>query len=362
MLRKGTVLNIRGWLAIGAAVAATSWALAAPAVASATAAAPTAHSATAAPTRSAAHGAVVVPGLIGGVVPALGAQPPVTPEVEPAASCREPNCDVSYHGGPVQTRPHLYVVFWGPTWRTNKTEKTVARYVTAFYEGIGEPRDNWVKTLDQYHGKSGHPAFGYELLAGVYFDTNKPQRSVTFADLAAEARKTAAHFRARNTPDVDVVVAAQSGTCFAKISGAVFVGNCGKQPSTPPRGAYCGWHSATDYGSSYLGFIDLPYMLNAPRFCPKNFVNRSGSFDAFSLVGGHEFAESVTDPVPGPGWYGWIDLHDNVSGGGEIADKCQWRGETWRQSPPDPAGDISLATGRFAVQSLWSNAARKCVM
>src|SRR5262249_22321825 len=56
---------------------------------------------------------------------------------------------------------------------------------------------------------------------------------------------------------------------------------------------------------------------------------------------------------------GYVDLADNISGG-EIADKCAWGGELWGSSDPD--GDVTLSTGTFAMQSLWSNATGNCVM
>jgi len=73
-------------------------------------------------------------------------------------------------------------------------------------------------------------------------------------------------------------------------------------------------------------------------------------------VGGHEYAETITDPAPTTGWF---DTADTVSGG-EIADKCVWGGTVFGLSDPD--GDVTLSTGSFAMQSLWSNAAGACVM
>jgi len=43
--------------------------------------------------------------------------------VAPAASCAEPNCDVTYHGGPVIRPPRVYLYFWGPKWKTAAVEQ-----------------------------------------------------------------------------------------------------------------------------------------------------------------------------------------------------------------------------------------------
>ena len=80
-----------------------------------------------------------------------------------------------------------------------------------------------------------------------------------------------------------------------------------------------------------------------------NFVNGlnnsfgNGYFDGFSIVGGHEYGETVTDPYPSSGW---LD-----SRGAENADKC-----AWISSGQGAASNIALGSQHFAVQSLWSNA------
>ena len=76
-----------------------------------------------------------------------------------------------------------------------------------------------------------------------------------------------------------------------------------------------------------------------------NFVNAgsSGYFDAFSIVGGHEYAETITDPFPSSRWLdGW---------GAENCDKC-----AWISSGQGAASNLSLGGSNYAVQSLWSNA------
>ncbi len=251
----------------------------------------------------------------------------------------------------MQTNPRVYVDFWGPKWNSASTERSVKSLLYGMYKGLGQARDTWSLTASQYGNRSGgHAAFGTSVLAGAVVDANKPQRSVTFADLQSEARKIANHFRIRNTENAQIVIAAQSGTCFASVDGLVFAGNCGNTPSSPPLNGYCGYHAATGSASSYLTFTNLPFELDAGQWCGEGFLG--GTFDGSAIVGGHEFAESVTDPIGN----GWID--DNDGSGGEIADKCAWGGP----DGTDPAGHISLSTGSFPMQSLWSNVKHGCVM
>ena len=43
-------------------------------------------------------------------------------------------------------------------------------------------------------------------------------------------------------------------------------------------------------------------------------------------MGGHEYAEMVTDPAPVTGWIDALDETGSTASGGEIADKCVWAG------------------------------------
>ena len=89
----------------------------------------------------------------------------------------------------------------------------------------------------------------------------------------------------------------------------------------------------------------MPYITDAGPNCGENFINAgpAGLLDGVSIVGGHEQAEAITDPNPPTGWSG---------GSGEIGDLCAWASNST---------DITLATGTFAVQPLWSDVANTCV-
>lgn len=289
-----------------------------------------------------------------------------------AATCKEPNCNLSYHGAPVQHSPHVYVVFWGSNWTTDSTQQAAQQYLVSFYKGLGaSPKDDWTKIVSQYSDKTGHPVLGKSLLAGSYVDPSAlPDQGtggLTENDLGTEAVSAATHFKIPVTAAADnaeIVIAIQSGACYAPNGGLTFAGDCG----TSQTSGYCAYHSYLPgpTASVFLPVVVLPYQLDAGTGCGENFVNSgsAGMFDGFSVSGGHETAETITDPTPpatttSPA--GWVDFADNVSGG-EIADKCAWRGQPWSQNPPDPAGDVTLSTGSFAMQSLWSNLQHDCRM
>jgi serine protease len=265
------------------------------------------------------------PGPISGIVYGRGKQPKAAGT---GNSCSEPDCVVSYNGGSVQHNPHVYLLLWGPNWTTDPGQEQSASYLMSFYQGLGvQPQDDWSTTTSQYSDGTGHPTFGGSVYAGTWYDTNPPPFGVDQSQLAAEADAFAAKYGITDLPDAQIVIATQSGTCPAGFQA----------PCNGGSGYYCGWHS-----NSNEPYTNLPYMPDAGRTCGENFVNTNGTYDGFSIIGGHEYAETITDPFLN----GWYDPND--AGGGEIGDKCEW-------SPH--SADVSLSTGSFAMQPLWSNSA-----
>jgi hypothetical protein len=318
-------------------------------------------------------------GKVAGIIPAKGSSLKINAAIAknataaPAstattpATCTEPDCDVVYNGGPVQLTPHVYIVFWGPKWTSLASEVATENYLVSFYKGLGQTTngDTWSPTVWQYGDSSGHPTFGTSLLAGDWVDTTDAvPATVSATDLANEASEAANHFNIPDSTVADddqIVVASQSGTCFApeeidSDQTLTFAGSCGTVQS---GGGYCAFHTAelTSNSSIYLPFVNLPYQTDAGAGCGENFVNAGtkGTDDGFSMNAGHETMETITDPLDNA----WIDPNDDVSGG-EVADKCAWAGEPFGLT--DPVGNVSLPTGTFAVQSLWSNSAGRCSM
>ncbi len=178
-------------------------------------------------------------------------------------------------------------------------------------------------------------------------------------DLGNEANKAFKYFGIKDPDNAQVIVAPQSGTCYKTTSLGQFEGNCGKPlPASSATLNYCAYHTYnydTANANLFLPWITLPFQPDAKTDCGMGYINNPGTYDGFSVVGGHESAETATDPQESA----WYDSKDGISGG-EIADKCAWGGSAW--GGHDPKGDLKLATGNFAMQSLWSNAAGRCVM
>lgn len=228
-----------------------------------------------------------------------------------------------YNGGPVQHSPQVYLVYWGSQWDSDTNG--IPQYMTNLFNGVGATPDTWSSITTQYTDSTGAgPAFTGPVLAGSWVDDSQPAPAAAQqADIAAEADSAASHFGVAGNPDAQIVVMSPQGT----------------SPDGWPSSGFCAWH---DYTGS-VSYTNMPYELDAPSGsrCPNAALG--GKLDAFSIVEGHEFAESVTDPQPSTGW---VD-----ASGEEIGDLCESNFQ-----------DVTFATGTFAMQPLWSNNAGGCVI
>lgn len=253
------------------------------------------------------------------------------------------SANLAYRGGTadglsvnvgVQVTPKVYLVFWGSQW-TNNDPSGEAAILQSFFNHVGG--SSWNGTVTQYcegvasgtvfcNGAGTAAGNQSNMLGGVWYDSgaaapSKPSQS----QLAAEAVNAAAHFlqtTASDNANVQYVIATAHGN---NASGF------GTQ--------YCAWHSSTTSSAGDIAYTNLPYITDAGASCGANF-NGLGPTAGITIVGGHEFAETETDPFPSSGW---------VDGSGqEIGDKCAWNSGTANES---------LNGSSFPVQPLWSNLA-----
>jgi serine protease len=282
--------------------------------------------------------------------------------------------------GVVTGQPKVYLVFWGDQWGVPGTAAVqgtgsyttfsgdpdnVAPVLQAFFAGLGTDVDGWSGNLTQYCQSSatvtvsagaascaagatpvGNPLGG--ALAGVWEDNAGPAPAAAGpADLAAEAERAAGHFGNTTT-------AANRNALYVVVSPTKTTPD---GFNTTPSGGFCAWHddtedaatnSVTPQTDGLVAFVNLPYLPDAGASCGAGAVNAGGTDDGVTIVGGHEYAEWLTDPIPGGGWY-------NTTTGAESADEC-----AWLTTSPGAMTDIALATGTFPVQSVWSNANNAC--
>jgi Ricin-type beta-trefoil lectin domain/Putative Ig domain len=247
-----------------------------------------------------------------------------------AASCTEPNCAVPWNGGQVQHTPKVWVLLWGPNWSSTGADTA---YVGRFYAGLGASPDSWSTITSQYGDTTGHPTFTGGVLANgsLYQDFTTPPTGVTPTNLAAEAYGFEQAEGITDLANTQIIIASQQGTTFSDGFGT----------------AYCGWHTYVVVGTTpNVPFINLPYQPDAGVGCGSAYGTDAG----FSIVGGHEYGETIPDPFLNA----WYDPADNTNdGGGEIADKCAWFDPV--TGNPD-IQTVTLATGSFPTQPLFSNA------
>ena len=271
----------------------------------------------------------------------------------------DPN-QLLYHGGAVETKPAVYLIFWGPEWSKGfsftvgsftYTNKTAETYLRDFFGSVGG--SPWAGVQTQYcqgaaiGGVSCNGALGAQfvqnpssMLKGAWVDPSAvPSPIVTTAlventtndPVATEALRASQHFG--YNVNATYFILAQPGT-VATAYGTV----------------YCAYHSETGHalGARGVRYAFMPYVPEQGAGCGVDSVNQNdafghGYYDSYSIVAGHEFAEAVTDPDNYNGTQdGWNDAQSNENG-----DKCAWTG----------LQNIALRGQVYAVQPLWSNAA-----
>ncbi len=233
--------------------------------------------------------------------------------------------NLTYHGGPIQTAPKIYAVYWGSAWNGSGDPNGIKARANAFYGVIGGSR--WLNSVTQYTQSNGqHVGNAAGSFAASYVDTTStPPSRPTQSQLAAEATRAAAHFNDYSVNASYVIILPHG----IKPSGF------GTQ--------YCAWHSSTTVsGKGTIAYTNAPYITDAGASCGAGSVNSPGTLDGVTIVYGHEQAETETDPQPNSGW---LD-----SSGEENGDKCAW---TNLENNPNAGG--------YPTQPLWSNANNGCV-
>jgi hypothetical protein len=118
-----------------------------------------------------------------------------------------------------------------------------------------------------------------------------------------------------------------------------------------PTSSWCAWHGFASSSYGPVAFTNLPYVMDRGQACGMGLINgSSGALDGYTIDAGHEYAETLTDPLPDSGW-------DDPALGreGENVDKCA-------ASLFTVGGNVTTATGTFALPSTWSNDIHWCAM
>jgi len=249
--------------------------------------------------------------------------------------------NLSYHGGSsgigVETTPKIYLVLWGKQWINNDPSGEDG-ILEKFLSGAGG--SSWQNSVTQYcqgvaqgtvscNGAGQAAGNQPGSFAGYWYDNSASAPShPTQSQLAGEAVRAAQYFG--NT----------TGTSNASVQYVIATAH-----GYSARGfgvQYCAWHSSTNSSYGNIAYTNLPYITDAGASCGANF-NGLGPYAGITIVEGHEMAETITDQYPSTGW---LD-----SSGAENGDKC-----AWISSGQGASASITISSGTFPVQSLWSNA------
>ena len=270
--------------------------------------------------------------------------------------------------------PKVYLVVYGSQWGTAGTDSSgnmtlsgdtvgAVPYLEKMFKGLGTGGELWSGVLTQYCDgptvasgatscPSGAPLIGYPTggaFAGIWYDNSVASPSnATAAQLAQEAVNAAAHFgntTAASNRYVQYVILSPTGTHPDGFNTS--------------SGQFCAWHDYnTDAGVSSpygdIAFTNMPYVYDMGSSCGQNFVNSgsTGNLDGFSIVNGHEYAETVTDQNPAGGWTNHTGSSYN---GQENGDEC-----AWVSSGQGASANVTMGNGTYAMQSTWSNDTNRC--
>lgn len=218
---------------------------------------------------------------------------------------------LTYRNGPLISAVEVTTIFWGPWWN-QATNTATATKLNTFFDYI--LTSSLMDQLAEY-GVTGKP-IGHGSRVATLTVAQAPASSV---DDSAIQSMLNAQLKAGAVP-----AAGKNSLYFIYLPSGVPVTMSGQSSCQ----AFCGYHDVI--GTTTFYAVE-PY-----PDC-QGCLGGSNAFDAMTITSSHELCESVTDPIPGEGWY------DDTNG--EIGDICAWQTKT---------------IGAYTVQLEWSNAANAC--
>jgi hypothetical protein len=235
----------------------------------------------------------------------------------------------TYFNGPVLVTPKVYFIFWG--YKKYGDPDSVAKLLEAYakVEGGSAHNNDYTQYYDVVGSKKTFITNPKGQFGGAWFDNKNPvPENPTDAQVAQESLNGVTQFG--YDVNASYVVATPHGH-----SSQGF----GTQ--------FCAYHSSVQQGANLVSYTNLPYMPDAGVACGANYMaapkDESAVDEGVTIVEGHEYGESITDPNPGLGWYDFEY--------GEIGDICAW---------------IDIANEKFGkksytMQPMYSNASESCV-
>jgi hypothetical protein len=236
----------------------------------------------------------------------------------------QPAIQLTYGGGPVLTTPKIYLIFWD--FKVAGDPNHLKKLLKLYAKNVGGSGYNNIYT--QYTGPSGNIQNPANQFGGAWADNGHSIPSApSDSQVAAEAVNGMTHFGFDANGSYVVVTA--------------------HNHNSPGFGTqFCAYHSDTSTNKGIISYTNLPYIPDAGQNCGAGFISppsdETSADEGVTIVEGHEYGESVTDPQPFSGWN---------SAQGEIGDLC-----AWTNIQNDPYGSKS-----YTAQPMFSNASSSCV-
>jgi hypothetical protein len=236
--------------------------------------------------------------------------------------------NATYGGGRLLYKPKMYIIFWG--FKKAGDPDKVAKLLESYQKSIGGSAYNNIYT--QYNGAKKYITNPKNQSGSFWMDDKDAiPTSPTDGQVAAESELGVKHFGYNSSGSYVVVTAHDHSTSGFGTD-------------------FCAYHSSiTDSKGELVSYTNLPYIPDAGQSCGANYQNinpppgETTANEGTSIVEGHEYGESITDPDPFSGW-------TNPSWS-EIGDIC-----AWTDIQVDPYGKK-----KFVAQPMWSNATSSCV-
>ncbi|HXQ98688.1 MAG TPA: hypothetical protein VN774_09625 [Candidatus Limnocylindrales bacterium] len=233
------------------------------------------------------------------------------PGVAAAVAAAAPQ--LTYRNGPLLTGVQVFTIFWGSAWQ-QAPNSDLSNQINQYFDFILTSQ-----LMDQL-GEYSVPgqAIGHGSRIGTTVLTSPdPAASVQDSDIQQMIQQQIA-----------------AGTLPATTSNTLYFVFLPNGVQVVQGGAascqdFCGYHDT--FGNNVF-YAVMPY-----PGC-SGCTGGLAVFDALTSTTSHELCESITDPIPGQGWY-----DDN---NGEIGDICAWK---------------TRVLGGFTIQLEWSNHADSCI-
>ena len=233
------------------------------------------------------------------------------PGVESAAPAAAPH--LTYRNGPLLIAAQVFTVFWGSAWQQAANDG-LATKINQFFDFI--LTSQLIDQLGEYSVPDQTIGHGSRIGTTV----------LTSPEPVASVQDTAIQQLIQQAIDAGKLPLANANTLyFVFLPDGVKV----EQGGSASCQTFCGYHDS--FGQNVY-YAVMPYP--GCSGCTGGLT----VFDALTSTTSHELCESITDPIPGQGWY------DDSNG--EIGDICAWK---------------TRKLGNYTIQLEWSNKADSCV-